>query len=172
MLAMVGRDARLAGRRTRDRAACAGAHGRNIFARRLCLRSRRRQLCLSGRKDAAQAPSSVLFASHSRDEGKRDSLSRQQARLRRLCVEAAMLSKHSGAQSAAFHPRNRSRQSPRHRQDGAYVVSRRERKKVEMLFAHLKRSLRLDRLRLRGPMAPAASSFWPPRPKICGSSPS
>ena len=33
----------------------------------------------------------------------------------------------------------------------AYVVSRRERKKVEMLFAHLKRILKLDRLRLRGP---------------------
>jgi hypothetical protein len=34
----------------------------------------------------------------------------------------------------------------------AYVRSRRERKKVEMLFAHLKRILRLDRLRLRGPL--------------------
>jgi hypothetical protein len=33
----------------------------------------------------------------------------------------------------------------------AYVVSRRQRKKVEMLFAHLKRILGLDRLRLRGP---------------------
>ncbi len=33
----------------------------------------------------------------------------------------------------------------------AYVVSRRQRKKVEMLFAHLKRILQLDRLRLRGP---------------------
>jgi transposase len=33
----------------------------------------------------------------------------------------------------------------------AYLQSRRERKKVEMLFAHLKRILRLDRLRLRGP---------------------
>jgi len=32
-----------------------------------------------------------------------------------------------------------------------YRTSRRERKKVEMLFAHLKRILRLDRLRLRGP---------------------
>jgi len=31
-----------------------------------------------------------------------------------------------------------------------YLRSRRERKKVEMLFAHLKRILRLDRLRLRG----------------------
>jgi hypothetical protein len=33
----------------------------------------------------------------------------------------------------------------------AYAVSRRQRKKVEMLFAHLKRILRLGRLRLRGP---------------------
>jgi hypothetical protein len=32
----------------------------------------------------------------------------------------------------------------------AYELSRRERKKVEMLFAHLKRILKLDRLRLRG----------------------
>jgi hypothetical protein len=32
-----------------------------------------------------------------------------------------------------------------------YVTSRSQRKKVEMLFAHLKRILRLDRLRLRGP---------------------
>jgi len=32
----------------------------------------------------------------------------------------------------------------------AYQRSSRERKKVEMLFAHLKRILKLDRLRLRG----------------------
>ena len=32
-----------------------------------------------------------------------------------------------------------------------YVTSRRQRKKVEMLFAHLKRILKLDRLRLHGP---------------------
>src|SRR4051794_38321572 len=32
-----------------------------------------------------------------------------------------------------------------------YATSRRERRKVEMLFAHLKRILKLDRLRLRGP---------------------
>ena len=36
-------------------------------------------------------------------------------------------------------------------QEDEWLVSRRERKKVEMLFAHLKRILRLDRLRLRGP---------------------
>lgn len=33
----------------------------------------------------------------------------------------------------------------------AYKQSRRERKKVEMLFAHLKRILKIDKLRLRGP---------------------
>src|SRR5919106_407100 len=36
-------------------------------------------------------------------------------------------------------------------QSDAGRASRRQRKKVEMLFAHLKRILRLDRLRLRGP---------------------
>ena len=33
----------------------------------------------------------------------------------------------------------------------AYIDSQRRRKKVEMLFAHLKRIMKLDRLRLRGP---------------------
>jgi hypothetical protein len=33
----------------------------------------------------------------------------------------------------------------------AYKQSRKDRKKVEMLFAHLKAILKLDRLRLRGP---------------------
>jgi hypothetical protein len=34
---------------------------------------------------------------------------------------------------------------------GLYKQSRKDRKKVEMLFAHLKRIMKLDRLRLRGP---------------------
>jgi hypothetical protein len=50
----------------------------------------------------------------------------------------------------------------------AYVVSCRERRKVEMLFAHLKRILRLGRLRLRGPsgakdeflLAATAQNLW------------
>lgn len=33
----------------------------------------------------------------------------------------------------------------------AYATSRRQGKKVQMLFTHLKRILKLDRLRLRGP---------------------
>ena len=36
------------------------------------------------------------------------------------------------------------------RDTAEYRQSRRERKKVEMLFGHLKRILKLDRLRLRG----------------------
>jgi len=36
----------------------------------------------------------------------------------------------------------------------AFEQSRRDRKRVEMLFAHLKRILRLGRLRLRGPRVP------------------
>ena len=33
----------------------------------------------------------------------------------------------------------------------AYAQSRKDRKKVEMLFGHLKKIMRFDRLRLRGP---------------------
>ena len=36
----------------------------------------------------------------------------------------------------------------------AFEQSRRERKRVEILFAHLKRILKLGRLRLRGPRGP------------------
>jgi hypothetical protein len=50
-------------------------------------------------------------------------------------------------------------------------TSRRLRKKVEMLFAHLKRILKLDRLRLRGPNG-AHDEFLPcsngPEPSEAG----
>ncbi len=42
-------------------------------------------------------------------------------------------------------------------QSDAGRASRRQRKKVDILFAHLKRILRLDRLRLRGRTGPAMS---------------
>ena len=54
----------------------------------------------------------------------------------------------------------------------AFEQSRRERKKVEMLFAHLKRILKLDRLRLRGPFGAHAirtcerPSLAPPNPQM------
>ena len=47
----------------------------------------------------------------------------------------------------------------------AFEQSCRDRKRVEMLFAHLKRILRLGRLRLRGPLVPRMSSRSPPRPE-------
>ena len=40
------------------------------------------------------------------------------------------------------------------------MTSRRERRKVEMLFAHLKRILRLDGLRLRGSSAAPDEFFF------------
>lgn len=64
---------------------------------------------------------------------------------------------------AAMHPQHARRKTTRSIHEGArdlardiattdaYLVSRRQRKKVEMLFAHLERILKLDRLRLRGP---------------------
>ena len=42
----------------------------------------------------------------------------------------------------------------------AFERSRHPRKKIEMLFAHLKRILRLARLRLRGPCGARMSSCW------------
>jgi hypothetical protein len=47
-----------------------------------------------------------------------------------------------------------------------YKQSRKDRKKVEMLFAHLKRILKLDRLRLRGPVVRAMSSCSRPSRKV------
>jgi hypothetical protein len=45
------------------------------------------------------------------------------------------------------------------------VTPLRQRKKVEMLFAHLKRLLKLDRLRLRGSNGARDDSSWPPQPR-------
>ena len=50
----------------------------------------------------------------------------------------------------------------------AYAVSCRERKKVEMLFAHLKRILRLGRSRLRGPSGAKDKFLLAATAKICG----
>jgi len=71
--------------------------------------------------------------------------------LRRLHAKEPLLSQCAGAESEPLHPRRRTDFARDIAKTDAYVVSRRERKKVEMLFAHLKRILKLDRLRLRGP---------------------
>ena len=73
------------------------------------------------------------------------------ARLRGLRAQTQMHPEHARAQDCALlHEAARDKARAIAKTE-AYVVSRRQRKKVEMLFAHLKRILRLDRLRLRGP---------------------
>ena len=54
----------------------------------------------------------------------------------------------------------------------AFEQSRHERKHVEMLFAHLKRILKLGRLGCAGPVAHRTSSCSPPLPRTSGNSPS
>jgi hypothetical protein len=54
----------------------------------------------------------------------------------------------------------------------AFAQSRRDRKKVEMLFAHLKRILRLNRLPCEARAALSSSSRWQPSLRTCAGSPS
>jgi len=69
-------------------------------------------------------------------------------------------------QVSKAHLRSRSRQSPRVIATAdAYVASRRERRKVEMLFSHMKRILRLDRLRLHKRSKRRVPPPWPRRPE-------
>ena len=73
------------------------------------------------------------------------------SRTARLRAQAQVLSERSCAQIArSVHEAARDRARAIAKTE-AYAVSCRERKKVETLFAQLKRILRLDRLRLRGP---------------------
>jgi len=70
--------------------------------------------------------------------------------LRRLRAKEPLLPQCAGAESDPLHEGARDFARDIAKAD-AYVASRRERKKVEMLFAHLKRILKLDRLGPRGP---------------------
>ena len=70
--------------------------------------------------------------------------------MRALSFEEALLPGPAGPKGTAVHEgaRDMARNIAKTQ---TYQTSRRQRKKVEMLFAHLKRILGLDRLRLRGP---------------------
>ena len=72
-------------------------------------------------------------------------------RLSGLRTQGAMLSKGALPQDPAQHLRRGTRVARALAKTKAFEISRRERKRIEMLFAHLKRILRLGRLRLRGP---------------------
>src|SRR4051794_39330495 len=116
----------------------------------------KRRLPLPGRKAARNQRHGA--------RGQDASVSRKQARLR--CMPT-----HIKPQCC---PKEPSRKIPRdiheHARDVArsfagtehFEQSRRERKKIEMRFAHLKRILKLGRLRLRGPRGAQDGSFWPP----------
>jgi hypothetical protein len=58
--------------------------------------------------------------------------------------EKQVLPQHSGPESAALDLRGRARDGARDRKIMGGRTSRRLRKKIEMLFAHLKRILKLD----------------------------
>ena len=76
----------------------------------------------------------------------------EQVRLRRVPIQDAMLPEGAGAQDPAQHLRGARAMSPARSPRPRRSSNRcRDRKRVEMLFAHLKRILRLGRLRLRGP---------------------
>ena len=150
-------NARLAGPRARDRAAHPGlrqvrAPRRHLRPGRLHLRSQARSLHLPRRQGAAaSARRSIGCARPLVDENglmryRASKLDCDACSLKPRCCPNAPARKilrsiHEGARDMARDIAA----------TDAYVTSRRERKKVEMLFAHLKRILRLDRLRLRGP---------------------
>jgi hypothetical protein len=146
----------VAGGRGRDRAAREAdgqvrAHGRNSFAQRLRLRSRAQPYVCPGGKE--------LKKYHRPFSKPRDGLTKSGTLLyfarKRDCDACALKQKCCPNTPARKIPRSiheAARDKARAiAKTEAYVVSRRERKKVEMLFAHLKRILGLGKLRLRGP---------------------
>ena len=66
-------------------------------------------------------------------------------------IEGSVLPQAGITEGAPLDLRRRSRHGAPDREIVGGGTSRRLRKKIEMLFAHLKRILKLDRLRLRGP---------------------
>ena len=105
-----------------------------------------------GGKELAKISPRVLQAARGRREGRRDHAI---APLKHDCDACALKPKccpNMPARKIARSVHEAARDKARAiAKTEAYAVSCRERKKVEMLFAHLKRILRLGRLRLRGP---------------------
>ena len=145
-----GGQPRLAGQRARDRAAHSGhrqveARGRHLLARGLHLRQGAQHLHLPGGQDsdddrqASQRWTTTLLYRASAPIAVRCPLKPQccpkapARKIPRSIYEEARDVARALAKTEAFEQ------------------SRRDRKRVEMLFAHLKRILRLGRLRLRGP---------------------
>jgi hypothetical protein len=118
------------------------------------------------REGASQAPPPVLFAAVGRHQGTARSfkLDCDACALKSQCCPNMPACKI--ARSVHEAARDKARAIAK---TEAYAVSRRQRKRVEMLFAHLKRILKLHRLRAcAGRTWRRTSSYWPPSPRICG----
>ena len=148
----LGLQPRLAGQRARDRAACSGH--RQVEARRRHIQSRE-DFTFDKERNVYICPAGKTLTTTGRlvnDGGDDAALFRERA-----TTVAAARSKRDAAQRRRIAgSRAASNEEARDvaralAKTEAFAQSRRDRKKVEMLFAHLKRILRLGRLRLRGP---------------------
>ena len=109
-------------------------------------------LCLPRRQRAEEIPPRILQATRRADEGRHDDLLRAASSDCDACALKPKCCPNVPARKIARSVHEAARDKARAiAKTEAYAVSCRERKKVEMLFAHLKRILRLGRLRLRGP---------------------
>jgi transposase len=124
---------------------------RRVLPRRLRLRRRTRSLHLPGGQRACPIPTHLRH-SQKRRHGRRDkALSRQQIGLRHLQTQSPVLSERPRLQIPRDLHEDARDVARAHASTPEYAQACRRRKKIEMLFAHLKRILRLTRLRLRGP---------------------
>jgi hypothetical protein len=124
---------------------------RHIFPRRLRLRRRTRPLHVPRRQRAGAIPTHLRHSQKRRHGRGHKTLSRQQIGLRRLRAQGALLPQRSRSQDPAGSARRRPRRGPCARRNAGICAGLSPSKEIEMLFAHLKRILRLTRLRLRGP---------------------
>lgn len=122
--------------------------------------------------DMIRTPTSILSGRKAarnkwhRARGKDASISCKQARLRCMPPQAAVLPKGAvtqGPRDIHEHARDVARSFAG---TEGFERSRRERKKVEMRFAHLKRILRLGRFGFVAHEAPRMSLFWLPSLRI------
>jgi transposase len=152
----LGGEPGLAGQTQGDRATHSGlrqikSNRWHVLSRRFSLRRRTRPLHLPRGQRACSIPTHIRHSQKRRHSRGHKTLSRQQIGLRCLQAQSPVLSERSCPQDPAGSRRRCSRRGRALAATPQYVEACRRRKKIEMLFAHLKRILRLTRLRLRGP---------------------
>ena len=139
-----------------DRAAHPGVrqvqpNRRHVLPRRLRLRRRTQPLHLPAGQTAGTVPAHLRYAALGHHQGRDAAIPRQQVGLRALCLQGQVLPEHAARKIPRDLDEDARDVARSLANTPAYERSRHRRKKIEMLFAHLKRILRLGRLRLRGP---------------------